>query len=179
MYETFDAMMARLSPTLKRITHRMNGHFTFFSDDDLYQEAVMHLWIDYQHDVLGDKTDSYILQGCYYYLKNYLRMTLDKAKMVSLYKLIDEDDCTLEDVITIKGRTAMDAAEERIIVDDATLNGLTDREKEVLTLSMEGSTVREIGEKLGISHVMVVKLRGKLKEKYAKLKGELKNEVTK
>jgi DNA-directed RNA polymerase specialized sigma subunit len=106
-------------------------------------------------------------------------MTLDKAKMVSLYKLIDEDDCTLEDVITIKGRTAMDAAEERIIVDDATLNGLTDREKEVLTLSMEGSTVREIGEKLGISHVMVVKLRGKLKEKYAKLKGELKNEVTK
>lgn len=179
MYATFDSMVDKLSPTLKRITHRMNGHFTYFSDDDLYQEAVIHLWVAYGRGILNDKTDSYILQGCYFHLKNYLRVALDKAKLVSLYKLIDEDDGTLEDVLAAKGKTFIGDLEEGLISEDAMLNNLTERERETLSLSMDGLTIREIGIRLGISHVMVVKLKNRIKEKCAKLKGELKNKVTK
>ena len=77
-------MMRKLSPTLRRITHKLNGHFTFFDEDDLFQEALEHLWLAFQDGTLGDKTDSYVLQGCYFHLKNYIRKTMDKAKLTSL-----------------------------------------------------------------------------------------------
>jgi hypothetical protein len=38
---------------------------------------------------------------------------------------------------------------------------------------MDGLTVRQIGQKLGISHVMVVKLKGKIKDKCGRLKEEI------
>ena len=34
---------------------------------------------------------------------------------------------------------------------------------------MEGMSMREVGSKLGISHVMVLKIRNKIKEKYLQL----------
>jgi len=41
-------------------------------------------------------------------------------------------------------------------------NGFSKREKDVFGLLLEGYTVREAGGKLGISHVMVVKLKNKI-----------------
>ncbi len=178
MHETFDVMINRLSPTLKRITHRLNGNFTFFSDEDLYQEAVIHMWTDFEGGKLSDKTDSYILQGCFYFLKNYLRVTLDKKRTVSLQALIDDGDSTIEDLLSAGGANAEDEASEAFIIEEAYKNGSSAREREILSMSMDGMTVREIGEKLGISHVMVVKLKNKLKDRYAKFHGELKNKVT-
>jgi DNA-directed RNA polymerase specialized sigma subunit len=37
---------------------------------------------------------------------------------------------------------------------------------------MEGMTTREVGQKLGISHVAVVKVRNKLKSRYEQLNGK-------
>jgi DNA-binding CsgD family transcriptional regulator len=51
-------------------------------------------------------------------------------------------------------------------------SGLTQRERDVLALSMEGMTTREVGQKLGISHVAVVKVRNKLKSRYEQLNGK-------
>jgi DNA-binding CsgD family transcriptional regulator len=48
-------------------------------------------------------------------------------------------------------------------------NGFSKREKDVFGLLLEGYTVREAGEKLGISHVMVVKLKNRLINKVTKL----------
>jgi RNA polymerase sigma factor (sigma-70 family) len=45
------------------------------------------------------------------------------------------------------------------------LRKLDEREQEVLRLLMEGLTVREIGDRLGISHVMVVKLWRRMRDK--------------
>ena len=56
----FEALIAKLSPTLKRITCKLDGHFTFMDDQDLFQEALIHLWSDIQLGKLDDKTDSYI-----------------------------------------------------------------------------------------------------------------------
>ena len=170
MEESFEVVVNRLSPTLKRITHRLNGHFSFFDDDDLFQEALVHLWGAFRHGSLTDKTDSYILQGCYFHLKNYIRKTMDKARLVSLYRLMDEADASLEDVLPLADASASREAEERILTEQARMSGLTAREKEVLSFCLDGLTTREIGSRLGISHVMVIKIRDRIKDKCAALR---------
>jgi len=168
----FQALVSRISPKLKGITHRLNGHFTFFNDEDLYQEAMSHLWIDYTGGKLSDKTDSYILQGCYFYLKNHIRKVQDKTCLVSMQTLIgEEEDTELESLLCLEDpRSCFEDAHNKILIEEILNDGLTTREKEVFSLCLEGLTTREIGKILGISHVMVVKLRGKIKDKCQKFK---------
>ncbi|MCX5704439.1 MAG: hypothetical protein NT066_08150 [Candidatus Omnitrophica bacterium] len=100
---SFEILLKRISPTLKRIAYRLNGHFSFFNDEDLYQEALIHLWLDFKEGKLSDKTDSYILQGCYFYLKNYIRKNYDKANLISLEKQNNQEceDFDLENVLSL------------------------------------------------------------------------------
>lgn len=173
MYLHFEEMVKKLSPTLHRITHRLNGHFTFFDDDDLYQEALEHMWVLFENGSLGDKTDSYILQGCFFHLKNYIRKTMDRAKLMSLSESIDSGGATIEDTLTDHSLSTRDSIDKELLEENATLKSLTEREWTVLRLATEGLTVRQIGEKIGISHVMVVKIRAHIKEKCAPLKNIL------
>ncbi len=166
MRENFEDMLKKISPKLRGITHKLNGHFTFFDEEDLYQEAVELLWIQHNQDKLGDKTDSYVLQGCYFHLKNYIRKTMDKAKLVSLQKLTEDGDSTLESFLGYEDRRIEDNAEEVSISESEAVKKMTGRERTILKLSMEGSTVREIGEKLGISHVMVVKIKKGMRKRF-------------
>ena len=170
MYGNFNDMMKKLSPTLRRIAHRMNGHATFFSDDDLYQEALVHMWGLFERGVLDDKTDSYILQGCFFHLKNYLRTTLDKVRPVSLDEPIDKGETTLGETIAAKGPGCYEAANKFLLAEAVASLDLTDREREILGLLMDGLTVREAGARLGISHVMIVKIRARIQKKCAALK---------
>ena len=171
MKETgFEDYLKRLSPTLRRIAHKLNGHFSFFDDDDLVQEALAHLWISFKNSGLDDKTDSYILQGSYFHLKNYLRKTLDKAKFTSLNQFIDDGDSTLEELIASDDTAASDKADGASLLEAARREGLTERETKILSYSLEGLTVREIGKRLGISHVRVVKLKERIKAKCGALK---------
>jgi len=59
----------------------------------------------------------------------------------------------------------------KMLIEKINNNGLTKREKEVFNLGLEGLTTREIGGRLGISHVMVVKLKGKIRDKCEKYRG--------
>jgi RNA polymerase sigma factor (sigma-70 family) len=175
MSGSFEEILKKISPTLKRITHRLNGHFSFFDENDLFQEALEHLWISYQKGVLNDKTDSYVLQGCYFYLKNYLRKTLDKSKLISLYQLINEEGVALEEVLAADSKPMFEEMDSDILIRMANTTGLTEREKEVLSLSLEGMTTREIGQKLGMSHVMAVKIKSKIRIKCEKIREDLGN----
>jgi len=170
MYRQFEHLIKELSPKLHGIAHRMNGHFTFFSDEDLYQEAVIHLWLLFKKGILDDKTDSYILQGCFFYLKNYLRTTLDKAKLISLSEMIDGNDSALEKLIASKSEAGFDHASSALIAEETLTKDFDEREREILKFSIEGLTLREIGSRLGISHVMVIKLKSRIKEKCRILK---------
>lgn len=172
---SFERLIARISPTLKRITHRLNGHHSFFDDEDLYQEAMIHLWLHYMDGSLSDKTDSYILQGCYFHLRNYLRKVQDKASILSINTGTGEDGTKLEDILAIDGTIALDCLESKIDVEAREEKYLTEREKKILSLIMEGMSMREVGSKLGISHVMVLKIRNKIKEKYLQLNNETLN----
>lgn len=165
MYKSFEDMMNKISPTLRAIAHRMNGHFTYFSDDDLYQEALAHLWVRFRRGSLNDKTDSYILQGCYFHLKNYLRIRLDKAKVVSLNYPIDGAETPLEETLAGSDNYGREGIDEHLLTDNAILARLDAREKKVFRLSMEGMTLREIGKIMGTSHVMVLKIKSRIKDR--------------
>ncbi len=165
----FEILVKRLSPTLKRITGKLNGHFSFVDDQDLYQEALIHLWSHFRTGDLADKTDSYMLQGCYFHLKNYLRKTQDSAVLLSLNSLPDEDGPRFEEMLMAKTPASYDEAEGNLQIEAMAGSGITQREKDVLFFCLEGMTTREIGKKLGISHVSVVKIRSKIREKYDRL----------
>lgn len=170
MNDTFEILVKRISPTLKRITYRLNGHFSFFNDEDLFQEALIHLWQDFRKGKLQDKTDSYILQGCYFHLKNYLRKTKVKAKVVSLETIVNEEGANLEEILFLENedRKYLDYLNDKLLTEAIRNNGLTQREKEILSFSAEGLTTREIGRRLGISHVRVVKLMVSIRNKCRK-----------
>lgn len=165
MKNNFESLIKRLTPTIKRISHRLNGHFTFFNDDDLCQEALTHLWLLSQKGTLNDKTDSYILQGCYFHLKNYIRTTMDNVSFTSLETPIDEDGTLLEEVIASGEPSSIDQLEDKGLHEEVRKSGLNKREIDVVNLFYNGHTTREIGKRLGISHVAVVKLRKKIREK--------------
>ena len=170
-YFTFEALVGKLSPTLRRITRKLNGHFTFMDDQDLFQEALIHLWSGFQSGVLDDKTDSYILQGCYFHLKNYIRKSQDPATLLSLNSMMEEDGLHLEEMLVADGRPSCEQVETMLEVEAMTRAGASQRERDVLFFCLEGLTTREIGKKLGISHVSVVKIRNKIRERYEKLSG--------
>lgn len=172
MNDTFEVLMKRVSPTLKRITYRLNGHYAFLNDEDLFQEALIHLWGGFKQGKLQDKTDSYILQGCHFHLKNYLRKTKPKARCVSLDSLADAEGgrnpgegllLEPQDPLNIK-----DYLHDKLLADTIRNNGFTTREKDILSFCAEGLTTRQMGAKLGISHVRVVKLISKIRDKCRK-----------
>jgi len=170
----FEEFINRISPKLKGITHKLNGRFTFFDEDDLYQEALVHLWIDCKDGRLVDKNDSYILQGCYYHLKNYIRKTQDKACLISVHTLVSEEgDLELEGILSLEDPNSyFDDINSKILIEEILNDGLTKREKEVFSLCLKGLTTRQIGTILGISHVRVVKLRSKIKDKCKKYRDD-------
>jgi RNA polymerase sigma factor (sigma-70 family) len=168
---SFDVLIKRISPTLRRITQKLNGHFTFMDHDDLFQEAMLHLWVDFQNDQLNDKTDSYLLQGCFYHLKNYIRKVQDSATLVSLSSVADEEAVRLEEILEADDIAAFDYVDGKMQVESLLETDMSQRERDVLAYSMEGMTTREIGGKLGISHVAVVKVRNRIKERWERLHG--------
>lgn len=157
----FDDVIKRISPKLKGITKKLNRYHSFIDDDDLFQEALIYLWNNLNTGKLIGKTDSYVLQGCYFHLRNYLRKVRDKFEQVSLYDFIDEDGNLFLDVLSTNRLENFEKEENEILQDD----NLTEREKKVLAFLLEGLTLREIGEKIGVSHVMVVKIKKNLRKK--------------
>lgn len=171
----YEKLINRLSPTIRKISHRLNGHFTYFNDDDLCQEALIHLWALSQEGRLNDKTDSYILQGCYFHLKNYIRTSMDKACLTSLETPIDDDGTMLAEAVASRNSFESDQLEESTLYEVIQKGGLSEREIAIIEMFTEGFTAREIGKRFGISHVAVVKLRQKIRKKCQVLKKEFGN----
>jgi RNA polymerase sigma factor (sigma-70 family) len=166
MRENFEDLVGKLSPTLRRITHKLNGHFSFFDEDDLFQEALEHLWRAFNDGKLTAKTESYVLQGCYFHLKNYLRKTLDKTRALSLEQLMSEEDGWIERSLGKEDPAIEEALDTSDISEAAKKCNLSERELKVMKLGMDGRTTREIGDKLGVSHVMVVKIIKNIRKKF-------------
>jgi DNA-directed RNA polymerase specialized sigma subunit len=149
----------------------LNRRFTFFNEDDLFQEAMIHLWEENSAGKLADKTDSYILQGCYFHLQNYIRTAKDKFSSFSLDVHCADDDGHYEESPELKDERSGDYFERlnrEMIVDVIRNNGLTSREKYLLPFFSEGLTIREIGRKVGVSHVSILKMKEEIRRKCLK-----------
>jgi len=170
MKTTFETLVHRIDPKLHGIAHKLNGRFTYFSDEDLYQEALAHLWIDHRLGKLGDKTDSYVLQGCYFHLKNYIRTALDRVTLLSIDAPSDADGPELAELIPDERAQTQEHADQALLDETLSAMSLTDREKDVLSMLLRGMTTREIGSSIGVSHVMVVKIRKGIERKCATLR---------
>jgi len=129
------------------------------------QEMVLHLWKKFKNGDFKDATRSYILQSCWYHIKNYLRKIrsrshteLENLSYDSNFYITETDSDSYNDILD---RIDMNIAIFRILN-----NGITPREKQVLKLLLEGNTLREIGEKIGISFVRVHNIIRNITEKY-------------
>jgi len=170
----FETLLKKISPRLKTMTKSRNGHSLFIDQDDLYQEMCIHLWNNFKGGAPDGINEAYIVRGCEFHLLNYLRKEREKATIVSLEEPINEEGNTLEDILQGRGEALDNCIDRELTLEDIRNNGLSKREEDVLSLLMESYTVREIGVRLGISHVMVVKLKKRIIKKWQR-----KNQVTK
>ncbi len=172
---SFEELVKKMSPKLRAITRKLDGKYTSFDDDDLYQEALLELWRKYNQLELDGKTDSYILQGCLFFLKNYIRKAYKRIDFcsVSLNTMLTDEDYTLEDILpSFCTEGSRESIEEGLFLED--VDKLLDaRQRKVLHYLLRDTTVREIGRNLGISHAMVIKIKNKIKDKCAIVKKEI------
>lgn len=162
----FEVLLNRVSPRLRKIARFHNGHGRFIDGDDLYQEMCWHLWNNYGLGIPDTVNDSYMVKGCEFHLRNYLRKTREKAYLLSMEKPLDEAGTTLRDLIPDSAEPLDWIVEKSIVIDNIKNNGFSKREKDVFSYLLEGYTVREISGKLDISHVMVVKYKKSLIKKW-------------
>ncbi|MBN2831625.1 MAG: sigma-70 family RNA polymerase sigma factor [Candidatus Omnitrophica bacterium] len=166
----FKELSRKLSPTIRRIAYKLNGRYHTFSHDDLYQEALMHLWSNFTSGKLKSKTDSHILQGCYFHIRNYIRKVNEKPQLsLDAITPFDFDKSKLRDIIIDKCQADFrDLLDTKILAREVRSNGLSFREKIVLDSLSDGLTTREIGMKLSVSHVMVVRIISRIRKKCRK-----------
>ena len=166
----FEGLVKKLSPTVRRIAYKLNGRYRSFSHDDLYQEALLHLWNNFNSGRLADKTDSYILQGCYFHLKNYIRKVNEKPNIISLDMPVgqEEGDNVLEEILYLKFTAQEDCRNflhVKFLAEAIQNNGFNLREKRILLFLKEGLTTRDIGKRIGLSHVSIVKALKMIRKK--------------
>ena len=162
----FEEILKKITPKIKQLAVRYNGWNTFANEDDFFGEMVLHLREKWLSGDLKDKTESYVIQSCYFHLRNYLRVTQEKRDVVSIYDTITgDDDMTLEEIIPDNRK---EVPEEKMFMDRVRNNGLTKLEKEIFEFLYEGYTAREIGEKLHISHTMVLRHKKDIAVKVSK-----------
>ncbi len=168
---SFEELHHKLSPTIKRIAYKLNGSYRSFNHDDLYQEASIHLWSSFMQGKLSDKTDSYILQGCYFHLKNYIRKVNERANIISIdAALSTNDEATVEDILGQYWACpdCRGDLHNKFLAQSIQNNGFSPKEKRLLDYFSQGLTTRDIGKRMGISHVSVVKMTRKIRGKSQK-----------
>lgn len=167
----FEELVHRISPKLRGIIYKLSYSSTILNDQDLSQETLIYLWEQLQKGKLEDKTDSYILQGCYFHLKNYLRAASVRNREISLERIGVQEDSNVDEVLSLKDEASenyLDYLNSKMFAETIRNNGLTSREKDILFLYAEGLTTREIGKRVRLSHVRVIKLLAQIKEKCKK-----------
>ncbi len=164
----FGTLFKRTSPRIRMLAERYRSSGPFFDREDLYQEMCAYLWDKFKEGVPEGLNDAYIVKGCEFYMMNYVRKERDKATTLSLEEPCGEEGDTLKDFVADRGKPLHESLDAVFMVASINENGFSVREKEVLPLLLEGHRVREIGRMLGVSHVMVVKLKKRIISKWRK-----------
>ena len=159
----------KINYQLKAIIRKLNIKYQYIDSDDLYQEALLYLWQQYNTGKLKNKNNSYILQGCYYYLKNHIRKYVKFKENQINYNFYYNTDKSKKEIgegnkLNYPEPTSYDLDE--YLYYDEFKSDVSLKEKALLNLRFRGLSSREIGKELGISHTMVSKMRRKIIDKY-------------
>lgn len=160
----FKILLEKITPALRSIArkHLMRG---FYDEHDLYQEMCLYLWQEYSEGLPIGINESYVIKGCEFHLLNYLRKGRRKAWLVSIDEPISAEGEMLKDIIADPRSSFLSDLDSRLTIDDIKSKNLSPKEEKVLSLLVQGNTVREIAAQLGISHVMVVKHKKNIMKK--------------
>ncbi len=161
----FKILLEKITPTLKYIA-RKHLLYGFYNEEDLYQEMCLYLWQHYKNGLPIGINEAYVIKACEFHIQNFLRKGRPKVILTSLDKLISPGGQTLGDILEDKKENLRSKTERDLTVDEIKNIGLTGREKSVLAYLLEGYTVREIAKEIGVSHVMILKNKKNIIEKW-------------
>lgn len=163
----FRILLEKITPALRYIA-RKHLLTSFYEEEDLYQEMCLYLWQHYKYGLPIGINESYVIKGCEFHIQNFLRKGRPKATLSSLDELITPEGPTLGEILEDKREDAGLSMANRLTIDEIKTMGLTDKERSVLSCLLKGFTVRETASQLGISHVMVLKYKKGIIEKWRK-----------
>ncbi len=163
----FRILLEKITPALKCVA-RKHLLYGFYDEGDLFQEMCLFLWNRFSGGMPIGINEAYVIKACEFHILNYLRKGRPRASILSIDEVITPEGLKLEDVLEDKRTIYLSDADQNLSIDDIKSIGLTENEKVVFSLLLQGNTVREAAEKLGISHVMVVKYKKRIIKKWQK-----------
>lgn len=163
----FKVMLEKITPTLKSIARR-RAYYGSFNPEDLFQEMCLFLWNRFSEGMPVGINEAYVIKACEFHILNYLRKGRPKASILSIDEVITPEGLRLEDVLEDKRTIYLSDADQNLSIDEIKNIGLTENEKVVFSLLLQGNTVREAAEKMGISHVMIIKYKKRIIKKWQK-----------
>jgi DNA-directed RNA polymerase specialized sigma subunit len=104
-------------------------------------------------------------------LKNYIRKVNEYSNIVSINAALNVDENVTVGDILGEYWASGDCREDlhnKFLVQSIRDNGFKPREKRLLMYFSQGLTTRDIGKRLGVSHVSVVKMMQKIRVKSQK-----------
>ncbi|MFH1798486.1 MAG: sigma-70 family RNA polymerase sigma factor [Candidatus Omnitrophota bacterium] len=165
---SFELLFKKISPRLRKIARIYKSYVISIDENDLYQEMCVHLWKNFEEEIPEGINEAYIVKGCEFQILNYLRKQKDKVYILSMETPVNEEGLRVEDLLADE-KEGLDVEIDRNMVLEKLAEACTkEKEKEVFSLLLDGYTVREIGIRLGISHVMVIKHKNRIIEKMKK-----------
>ena len=163
----FKILLEKITPALKAIA-RKHVLYSFHDAEDLFQEMCLFLWNNYSQGMPIGINEAYVKKACEFHILNYLRKGRPKALVISIDEIVTPGGLKLEEVLEDKRIGRLTDAGQNIGIEDVKNAGLTDNEKKVFSMLLEGKTVREAAKEMGISHVMVLKYKKKIIKKWQK-----------
>jgi RNA polymerase sigma factor (sigma-70 family) len=126
-------------------------------EEDLIQEAIIHLWLRERES--PGQSRSWYIQSCRLHLQNFLRKgrSVDDGKRRHTRGPVIEME-PQEDLEARVDNTIFSFVCARDLMAELS-KWLTPREKTILALAHEGLSLREIGERLNLSHTSVLRHR--------------------
>jgi len=163
----FEQRFSELAPMLKRIAKQFSRWQVMLDEDDLFQEMAIFLWQKMEANEFEGKSNTYVAKGCEFHIRNCLRMHKEKVTLESIEKPISEAGETLSDSLCAAScGSEKERLDNQLTIDEILCNGYATAVKTVFSLLSKGYTTREVGAKMGFSHVRVVKLKQELIERY-------------
>lgn len=164
----FQTLFKRIEPHIRFIARRYRRSSPLCEQDDLYQEICLYLWQTFKESIPQGMNDTYIVKGCEFHILNFLRKKREKTPIYSIDEPLSENGGTLRELLPDTGVGVDEVVERRLAFNEIRNNQLRRREKEVIEFLLEGCTVREIGKRIGTSHVAVVKIKKRIIERWQK-----------